>query len=313
MCRDFARGKCQWKNCKFAHVSNGQSRSSKVSTSQIRRPEPLPRRDRGLPNTEKEFRAWQGSIPLRTAVIRPSSGKKTTIFRKARELIGFDASIRQEVIRTLASEDGLRLILDLVQENFEGMDVTTRDLIFKTQVLPFLETVTNPEVVSSLVLEQAVGTIYNVLFGIDGSRAARWLNFICGVLETDTTNEGSAMLLEASLHTFSRIADLNSTAPIQDCLHDVAHRFETVLASMNNKNGMSDRRLYQSRLHLGRLLQRMETGKSLPTGTPEKEVKKESKAVFVANRETPGGRHNNDFDDICQIKIMPSFEEICSP
>ncbi|KAJ5485887.1 hypothetical protein N7530_000187 [Penicillium desertorum] len=287
MCRDFARGNCQWKNCKFAHVSNGQSRSPKIPTSQIQRPEPLPRRDRGLPNTEKVLRAWQGSIPLRTAVIRPSSGKKTTIFRKARELIESDASIRQEVIRTLASEDGLRLILDLVQENFEGMDATTRDLIIKTQVLPFLETISNPEVISSLVLEQAVGTIYNVLFGIDGSRAARWLNFICGVLETDTTNEGSAMLLQASLHTFSHIADLNSTAPIQDCLHAVAHRFETVLASMNNKNSMSGR-LYQSRLHLDRLLQRMETGKSLPTGTPEKELKKESKVAFVANRETPG-------------------------
>lgn len=311
MCRDFARGNCRWKNCKFAHVSNDQSSSPKVPTSQIQRPQPLPRRDRGLPNAEKAFRVWQGSIPLRATVIRPSSGKKTTIFRKARELIVSDASMRQEVIRTLASEDGLRLILDLVEENFEDMDAATRDLIFKTQVLPFLETISNPEVLSSLVLEQAVGTIYNVLFGIDGSRAARWLNFICGVLEVDTTNEGSAMLLEASLHTFSRIADLNSTAPIQDCLHAVAQRFETVFTSMNNKDGMSGR-LYQSRLHLDRLLQRMETGKSLPTGTPEKKAKKESKAAFVANRESPGGRHNNDFDDICQIKIMPSFEEIRS-
>ncbi|KGO77908.1 Zinc finger, CCCH-type [Penicillium italicum] len=311
MCRDFARGNCQWKNCKYAHVSHGESRSPKTPNSQIQRPEPLPRRDRGLPNAEKAFRAWQGSIPLRSVVIRPSSGKKTTIFRKARELIESDASIRQEVIRTLASEDGLRLVLDLVQENFEDMDASTRDLIFKTQVLPFLETVSNPEVISSLVLEQAVGTIYNVLFGIDGSRAARWLNFICGVLEVDTTNEGSAMLLEASLRTFSRIADLNSTAHIQDCLHAVAQRFETVFTSMNNKSGMSSR-LYQSRLHLDRLLQRMETGKSLPTGTPEKKVKNESNVTFVASRETPGGRHNNDFDDICQIKIMPSFEEIRS-
>ncbi|EKV05885.1 DNA-binding protein smubp-2, putative [Penicillium digitatum PHI26] len=191
------------------------------------------------------------------------------------------------------------------------MDAATRDLIVKTQVLPFLETVSNPEVVSSLVLEQAVGTIYNVLFGIDGSRAARWLNFICGVLEVDTTNEGSAMLLEASLHTFSRMADLNSTASIQDRLHAVAQRFEAVFASLNNKNGMSSR-LYQSRLHLDRLLQRMETGKSLPTGTPEKKIKMESNVAFVFNRAAPGGRHNNDFDDICQIKIMPSFEEICS-
>lgn len=264
-----------------------------------------------MPNADKEFRAWQNSIPLRSTVTRPSSGKKTTLFQKARELIGSDASIRQEVIRTLASEDGLRLILDLVQENFEEMNAATRDLLFKTQVLPFLETITNPEVASSLVLEQAVGTIYNVLFGLDGSRAARWLNFICGVLEIDTTNEGSAMLLEASLHTFSRIADLNSTAPVQDCLHAVAQRFETVLTSMNDKNGMSGR-LYQSRMHLDRLLQRMETGNSLSTGTTENKVKNESNVAFVANRETPGGRHNNDFDDICQIKIMPTFEEICS-
>ncbi|KAJ5188533.1 hypothetical protein N7472_007547 [Penicillium cf. griseofulvum] len=310
-CRDFARGNCKWKNCKYAHVSNGQSRSPKPPTSQTQRPGPLPRRAHSLPNAEKAFRAWQCTIPLRTTVIRPSSGRKTTIFQKARQLIEFDTNTRQEVIRTLASEDGLRLVLDLVQENFEDMDAPTRDLIFKTQMLPFLQTVSNPEVISSLVLEQVVGTIYNVLFGIDGSRAARWLNFICGVLETDTTNEGSAMLLEASLHTFSRIADLNSTAPIQDNLHAVAQRFETVLTSMSNKNGMSSR-LYQSRLHLDRLHQRMETGKSLPMGTPEKKVKIESKVAFIANRETPGGRHNNDFDDICQIKIMPSFEEICS-
>ncbi|KAG0155114.1 Zinc finger, CCCH-type [Penicillium digitatum] len=292
-------------------MSNGRSHSPKIPTSQIQHLESLPRRDRGLPNAEKAFRAWQGSIPSRTTLIRPSSGKKTTIFQKARQLIETDASIRQEVIRTLASEDGLRLILELVQENFEDMDAATRDLIVKTQVLPFLETVSNPEVVSSLVLEQAVGTIYNVLFGIDGSRAARWLNFICGVLEVDTTNEGSAMLLEASLHTFSRMADLNSTASIQDRLHAVAQRFEAVFASLNNKNGMSSR-LYQSRLHLDRLLQRMETGKSLPTGTPEKKIKMESNVAFVFNRAAPGGRHNNDFDDICQIKIMPSFEEICS-
>ncbi|KXG48936.1 uncharacterized protein PGRI_028060 [Penicillium griseofulvum] len=230
---------------------------------------------------------------------------------KARQLIEYDASTRQEVIRTLASEDGLRLVLDIVQENFEDMNPQTRDLIFKTQVLPFLQIVTSPEVISSLVLEQAVGTIYNVLFGIDGSRAARWLNFICGVLEVDTTNEGSAMLLEASLHTFSRIADLNSTAPIQDNLHAVAQRFETVFASMSNKTGMGSR-LHQSRLHLDRIHQRLETGKLFPMGTPEKKVKNESKVAFIANRETPGGRHNNDFDDICQIKIMPSFEEICS-
>lgn len=236
----------------------------------------------------------------------------TTLFQKARQLIDSNASIRQEIIRTLATEDGLRLILDLVQENFEDMDNTTKDIIFKTQVLPFLEIVSTPEILSSLVLEQSVGTIYNVLFGIDGTRAARWLNLICGVLETDTTNEGSAMLLEASLHTFSRLADLNSTAPVQDCLHAVARRFEALFTSMSRIDGMCAR-LYQSRLHLGHLLQRMETGDLIPTGTSKRKPKNQRDATFNVHRDSAGGRHDNDFEDICQIKIMPSFDEISSP
>jgi hypothetical protein len=315
ICRDFARGNCRWKNCKFAHVSNSQIRSTTTPANRTPRHDPSPdiRRApvRGLPNADKAFREWQSSIPCHTAQIRPSSGKKTTIFQQAKRLIESDASARQEVIRVLASEDGLRLILDLVNENFEHMDEGTRDIIFKTQVLPFLETISNPGVLSSLVLEQSVGTIYNVLFGIDGTRAARWLNFICDVLETDTTNEGSAMLLEASLHTFSGIVDLNSTAPIRDCLHTVAGRFEAVFTSMAVKDGMRPR-LHQSRLHLDHVLRRLETGKSLPMGEPEKKPQKESNFAFAAPREEPGGRHNNDSDDICAIQIMPTFEEISS-
>ncbi|KAJ5135138.1 uncharacterized protein N7515_004416 [Penicillium bovifimosum] len=314
ICRDFARGKCTWRNCKFPHVSNAQNRNTVTPANQTPRPTQPPDIRRapagGLPNTDKAIREWQRGIPCGTASIRPSFWKTATLFQEAKRLIESDASARQEVIRVLASEDGLRLILDVVNGNFEAMDEETRDIIFKTQVLPCLQTISNPEVLSSLVLEQAVGTIYNVLFGIDGTRAARWLNFVCGVLETDITNEGSAMLLEASLHTFSGIVDLNSTAPIRDCLHTVAGRFEAVFTFMNAKEGMGSK-LHRSRLHLDRVLRRLEGGKSLPAGKPEKE-RKGTDAAFAAPRERPGDRHNNDFDDICAIQIMPTFEEISS-
>ncbi|KAJ5561386.1 hypothetical protein N7461_000147 [Penicillium sp. DV-2018c] len=192
------------------------------------------------------------------------------------------------------------------------MDERTRKTIFMKQVLPFLETVSNPEVLSSLVLEQAVGTIYNVLFGVDGTRAARWLNFICGVLETNATDKDRATLLEASLLTFSGIVDLNSTAPNCDCLHTVAGRFEAVFASMSAGEGMSPR-FRKSQLHLDHVLRRLEHGKSLPAaGGPERKPKEETNVAFAAPREHPGGRHNNDFDDICEIQIMPTVEEISS-
>lgn len=31
-----------------------------------------------------------------------------------------------------------------------------------------------------------------------------------------------------------------------------------------------------------------------------------------AKSNQPGGRHNNDFTDICDVQIMPTFEEIVS-
>ncbi|KAJ5577221.1 hypothetical protein N7535_004147 [Penicillium sp. DV-2018c] len=266
----------------------------------------------GLPTTNQAFREWQRDIPSGTASVCLSNIKKSTLFQQAKQLTESDADARQGVIRTLASEDGLRLILYVLNQNFEDMDERTRKTIFMKQVLPFLETVSNPEVLSSLVLEQAVGTIYNVLFGVDGTRAARWLNFICGVLETNATDKDRATLLEASLLTFSGIVDLNSTAPNCDCLHTVAGRFEAVFASMSAGEGMSPR-FRKSQLHLDHVLRRLEHGKSLPAaGGPERKPKEETNVAFAAPREHPGGRHNNDFDDICEIQIMPTVEEISS-
>lgn len=39
---------------------------------------------------------------------------------------------------------------------------------------------------------------------------------------------------------------------------------------------------------------------------------KASKASFVMERDPPGGRHDNDFEDMNEIEIMPTYEEIMS-
>src|SRR3954451_7923143 len=113
------------------------------------------------------------------------------------------------------------------------MSVKTKEIIFTAQILPLLQTVSHPGVLSSLVLEQPVGTIYNVLFGIDGSRAARLLNFTCDVLANLPKDHDSALILQTSLLTFSRIPDLNSSALIQECLHAEAKRFEDLFIAMD--------------------------------------------------------------------------------
>ena len=259
---------------------------------------------------EREVRVWKGSIPPDTTTPRPSSETKSAIIQKARKLIDTNTTSRQEVIQTLATEHGLKLILDLVLDDFQDMSVMTKEIIFTAQILPLLETVSHPGVLSSLVLEQPVGTIYNVLFGIDGSRAARLLNFTCDVLANLPKDHDSVLILQTSLLTFSRILDLNSSALIQECLHAEAKRFEDLFIAMDTDD-LTDT-LQQSRKHLEHILQRMEIGRLLPTSVAENQTDPTPDLAFVTQHGTPGGRHDNDHADICNIRIMPSLEEISS-
>jgi hypothetical protein len=108
--------------------------------------------------------------------------KLGSFFQEARRLLDGDAGVNQPVVKTLAHEDGLRCIRELVEQDFNGMPNNRKYAVFSTQVLPFLETATHPNVLSSLVLESSVGTISNVLSGLNGDRAAKILGFVENVI-----------------------------------------------------------------------------------------------------------------------------------
>lgn len=268
----------------------------------------MPRGRTGLSNSEREFRAWGDNI-ARFSVMASRAGL-ASLFQEARRLIDVDASVRQDVIQRLASEGGLRCVQKLVEQDFGSMTSTVKENIFKTPTLPFLETISHHNVLSSLVLEQSVGTIFNVLFGTEGARAANFLAFIGDVLATSNKDEAGVRWLEVSLLVFSKIVDLNSTACIQERIQTQAKRFEALFISMDTPEttGM----LHDAGAYLERLLRRLDIGSSLPTAASEKMVDKRPGATFIVPREGPGGRHNNDHENFCQIRIMPTLEEISS-
>ncbi|KAL3456102.1 AAA domain-containing protein [Aspergillus heterothallicus] len=112
-----------------------------------------------------------------------STGHRTIWKRQAKELIEFGESTLQEEL-----------------------------------MLPFMEIITHPNALASLVMEQAVGTIYNCLYGIGGSKAA-------------------TAYLEQSLLVFWKIVELNSTAFVQeplktsrDYLDKLQHRLDIGLS-----------------------------------------------------------------------------------
>ncbi|PLB46313.1 hypothetical protein P170DRAFT_479223 [Aspergillus steynii IBT 23096] len=243
---------------------------------------------------------------------KPLGSKASFFSQEARRLIEIEAGVLQNVIQCLAKEEGLRCLRELLEKDFEQMPAAGKKKLLEDQILPFLETVAHPKVLSSLVLEQTVGTIYNFLYGIDGRRAAHFLNYTCDALSASDHDEATASRLEASLLVFSRIVDLNSRALVQEPLKHLAKRFDDLFITLNN--GHLTNFLHVARVYLERLLRRLEIGKGLLTASTKlpNQLRKSSELSFVIPREPPGGRHNNDHQDFSKIRIMPSFQEITS-
>lgn len=207
MCREFARkGTCSFKNCKFRHDVEQRQRTihSNSKTS---------RKDTELSDSEKRFRRWRQNIPLDYIPIKPLRGNLSWFFQEARTLVETEVNVLQKVIQNLSSEGGLRCICELVEQDFEGMSTSTKDVVFQSDVFPFLDTLSHPTVVSSLILEQPVGTIYKVVYGINGRRASRFLQYISGVLARSMGSKLDVVKqLEVSLLVFSQMVDMNSAA-----------------------------------------------------------------------------------------------------
>ncbi|KAF4244417.1 hypothetical protein CNMCM6805_008669 [Aspergillus fumigatiaffinis] len=307
ICRDFARrGTCSFKNCKFQHVNDPERRDDDRPKRDARpkRPE--------LSDSEKQYRSWKDTLTTDFRASRPGRAKLDNFFRDARQFIEVDAGLMQGVIRELAEETGLEHIRDLVENKFPAAESKAKEDVFRSQVLPLLETVSHPKVLSSLILEQAVGTIFNVLYGINGRRAALFLSSICDVLSKTSKEETAVEWLEISLLVFAKIVDLNSTAFVQDALKDQANRFQQLFLQMT-EGGLASS-LHHSRNLLDHLLRRLEIGSFLPSAPANDKLKCEPKstATFTVHREPPGGRHDNDHTDIVNIAIMPTLDEIQS-
>ncbi|KAL4876729.1 P-loop containing nucleoside triphosphate hydrolase protein [Aspergillus karnatakaensis] len=306
ICHEFAkRGTCRFNPCRFAHVRGNEhkARDSTNNTSQ---------RSHSLGNSSG-LAIWKRRVNGHQ--YNPSlGGQLGPMFTEARELIELDESTLQDVIQCLSKEGGLRRIQELVQRNFDSISTSAKRDLFVKQMLPFMEIITHPNVLTSLVMEQAVGTIYNCLYGVGGRRGEPFLRFLAGAIQLEIKTEGKAATayLEQSLLVFWKIVELNSTAFVQEPLKTVALQFADLFLTLHALDGSNT--LHQSRDYLDKLQHRLDIGLSLPvvTKTAKQHVNHQPPA-FVTQREPPGGRHDNDNANICEIKVMPTFQEILSP
>ena len=222
----------------------------------------------------------------------------------------------QQIIKKLATEEGLAMVKALTDEQADGATLEMRLRIFKDKTLPFFQTISYPDVLSSLILETPLDTIFTFLFGPNGRRAINLFNFTTsalGGLTSDGTakdEELASIAVTASLAVLERVVELNQSAQVTTELTSIANDFSATIPEQFLEAGSRS---------LARVRQRLGIGAAMPLSEGRAIEQRSYRPVFELGQDLPGAlsklgpRHDNDHANISDIKILPSTEEIQSP
>ncbi|KAK3639727.1 hypothetical protein LTR56_012304 [Elasticomyces elasticus] len=305
MCMHAARGdECRMRTCPYSHTpQNGEIQSNATDARSNGTSRPA--------NTEAQFKEWRYAVPPkeRITTARPPVGATKVKFCKvALELIGGDIGTMQEVVTLLASEGGCLRVKEIGEQRFDKLNAT----------------ITNKNVVSSLILAPRLMTVYNILYGESGQRAvslfAAMAKHIQGLPLTKTEDPNAAEMstadtLDTVLAAFHKLVEVNTESQVHGGLKAVVESFRQIFAIQLPPTAAFA--FKPASKHLRRLEQRFGLGQAIPEAKDHAKVTNE-RAVFELARERPGElsedgiRHDNDHVDIRQISILPTLQEIQS-
>ncbi|CZT11782.1 related to helicases [Rhynchosporium graminicola] len=227
-----------------------------------------------------------------------------------------DAGIRQYVITRLGAETGLAIIKTLT----DIMDAGQRDeitlSIFRDRTLPFYKIISHPDVLSSLILETPVDTIYTFLFGPSGRRGLRVFRSTATALSgmilgpSPSDEDASTIAVSSSLAVLDRLIEINQSAQVIEGFTTIV---ETISACIPENFIIPN--VQQS---LTRIRRRLNIGSSLPLALAQSTPQNLLSAAFELSQDLPGNlsnngaRHDNDHAGIADIQILPTAQEIAS-
>ena len=221
----------------------------------------------------------------------------------------------QQIIKKLATEEGLSMIKALVDEQTEGVGLETRLRKYKDRTLPFFRTISHPDILSSLILETPLDTIYTFLFGPNGRRAIKLFKATTSALgalagdETAKDEELTSIAVTASLAVLERIVELNQGAQVIAEFTSIENDLSTTIPEQHLQVGSRS---------LARIRQRLGIGAAMPFSGDRLPEQNSHRPVFELGPDLPGAlselgpRHDNDHADIFDIKILPTTDEIQS-
>lgn len=263
---------------------------------------------------ENSFRQWTFLIPRQNKQFRDVETEK--FFKLGWGLMSKDhTETGQQIIKKLASEEGLAMINALADKLHHGLGLETMVRMFKDMTLPFFRTISHPDVLSSLILETPLNTIGTFLFGPNGSRALNIFKSTTSALSTLTWEETTededipSIAVTATLTVLEKIVDLNQCA-------QVITEFTSIVNDLSNH--VPEPLLQVGSRSLNRIRQRLGLGTVMPSREDRFTKPPKHRPVFELGQDLPGAlselgpRHDNDHADIFDIKILPTTEEIQS-
>ena len=189
--------------------------------------------------------------------------------------------------------------------------------IFRDRTLPFYRIISYPDVLSSLILETPVDTIYTFLFGPSGRRGLRAFRFTATALSgmilrhSSSDEEVSTIAISSSLAVLDRLIEINQSAQVIEGFTAIV---ETISACLP-ENFM----IPNAQQSLTRIRRRLNIGSSLPLAPTQSTPQNLLSAAFELSQDLPGNlsnngtRHDNDYASIADIQILPTAQEIASP
>ena len=301
------KGCFKGQQCKFSHdIVAGDSVKAQSPQSAARH----------RPRTELEttFREWTFLIPRQNT--RSQAVKIGDFFKMGWRLTGKgDTETGQQIIKKLGTEEGLAMIKALTDEQADSIELEMRLHHFKDRTLPFFRIISHPDILSSLILETPLDTIYTFLFGPNGRRAINLFKFTTPALvalawdETAKDEELTSIAVTASLAVLERIVELNQAAQVITEFTSIVSEFSTIIP---------ERFLQAGSRSLARIRQRLGVGAAIPLSEGRSKERDSHRPAFEVGQDFPGTlselgpRHDNDHADIFDIKILPTTEEIQS-
>ena len=301
------KGCFKGKDCRFSHeiVADNDANTRKSQSHATSRPRS---------ELDVAFRQWTFLIPKQN--VQEQIVEIGGFFKLGWELLSKgDVEIMQQIIKKLATEGGLVMVKAMADEQPDNANQKSMLHKFKNRTLPFFQTISHPDILSSLILEASLDTICTFLFGPNGRRSINLFKFTASAFtalawDDIATDEGLASIAAtSSLAVLEKIIELNQGAQVIPEFTSIVSDFTAIVPEQLLQAGSRS---------LARIRQRLGVGAAIPLSEDHSKKRDSNQPVFEVAQDLPGSlsklgpRHDNDHADIFNIKILPTTDEIQS-